>query len=215
MAFQAMLQRSPHADRFSRADLGGGAMLDMGCYLIQFVALFLPRMGNGADDFVVKAVGAVEAGVDLDVAFTLSTSNATASLGTSLKRASDFALEIYCEHGKVTLASPANCPTQASFTRYTDARQAAKLPLPCCGQPTEEARSFSHPLPRYPSKLESYRAYPNGMGFVYVASAVERCLYLGGCVELDELTTAEQRLIVQLTGAVHAQLGLYQGVTGL
>jgi predicted dehydrogenase len=24
MAFQAMLQRSPHADRFVRADLGGG-----------------------------------------------------------------------------------------------------------------------------------------------------------------------------------------------
>jgi hypothetical protein len=190
-------------------------MLDMGCYLVQFLVLFLPHTGDGVDDFAVKADGSVEGGVDLDVAFTLSTPNATASLGTSLKRASDFTLEIYCEHGKIALASPANCPTQATATRYADARQAVKLPIPCCGQPTEEVRSFSHALPRYPTKLESSHAYPNGMGFVYVAPAVERCLYLGGCFELDELTMAEQRLIVQLTGMVHSQLGIYQGVTGM
>mmetsp|Transcript_7010 Transcript_7010/g.18297 ORF Transcript_7010/g.18297 Transcript_7010/m.18297 type:complete len:480 (+) Transcript_7010:98-1537(+) len=214
LAFQAMTS-SPAGDRFFKRALGGGAVLDMGCYLVQFAANFLPQPHptedvDSAASFAVSAVGRVEDGVDLDVAFTIATERGSASFGTSLTRASDFALQIYCEHGKVSLASPANCPVEASYTFYADAMEDPNQPTPCCGQPELETRRFAQPLPAYPTSLLAHRAYPNGMGFVYVASAFERCLYTPGCTELPELSTSQQRLIEQLTAKVLGELGIYQ-----
>lgn len=213
MAFQAV--RPPGGDRFTLPALGGGAMLDMGCYLVQFGALWLSPRGSaapspwGAHNFTVRALGQVEGGVDMEAAFLLSAGNASASFGTSLKRASDFALSIYCEYGKLELAGPANCPARASYALFQDARQKREPPTPCCGQPVVEERSFVQPLPSYPPALLPRRGYPNGMGFAYVAAALERCLYTPGCRELDELPMGQQRLIVELTAAVLAELGVY------
>jgi hypothetical protein len=209
------MQRSPYGDRFAKLELGGGAMLDMGCYLVQFAALFLPRADDTVSNITVHATGSVLNGVDTDVAFTISTPNASASYGTSIKRASDFALSIFCEHGKLSIRSPANCPVSAEYVLYADARLDKTQPVPCCGQMELERREFAYPLPMYPALLAPMRGYPNGMGFVYVASAFERCLYTPSCTELHELPMSEQRLIVRLTTKVFDQLSIYQGVTGM
>jgi len=218
MAFQAV--RVPGGDRFSLASLGGGAMLDMGCYLVQFAALFLPQPvgGNAPGDargFDVRALGQVEGGVDTDVAFVVAAGGASASFGTSLRRSSNFALSIYCAHGKIEIDGPANCPVRASYALYDDAASKREPPVPCCGQPLLEQRSFVQPLPTFPPRLLARRGYPNGMGFAYAASAFERCLYTDGCRSLDELPTAEQQLIVDLTAEVFAHIGIYQNVSGM
>lgn len=230
MGFQAV--RSQHGDRFSLASLGGGAMLDMGCYLVQFAILFLSQLGGGApaagvaaarsvDDFTVKAFGLIEGGVDKDVSFIIaakapngSVAARSASYGTSLLRSSDFSLSIYCQHGKVELSGPANCPAHASYALFADAAAQDEPPVPCCGQPLLEERSFVQPLPVYPPALLGRRGYPNGMGFAYVASAFERCMYTPGCRELDELPMVEQRLIVELTAKVLRELGIYEEELG-
>lgn len=212
MAFQAV-RASPGGDRFMRADLGGGALLDMGCYLVHFAAQFLQGKQSieryGYDDFTVKASGSVERGIDMETAFVISNGLAGAAFGTSLDRASDFTLKVYCTHGVVTLNSPANCPTSASYTRYVDATGHNETPVPCCGQPLVTHWEFEKPLPKFPARFLP-QAYPNGMGFVYSASAVERCLYTPGCTELAEMPLDEQMLVVNLTAEVARQVGIFQ-----
>jgi len=175
MAFQVM-RAAPDRDRFLRADLGGGAVLDMGCYLVQFAAMFLE--GNtsvgpsGYTSFEVKASGTVRSGVDVEAAFIMSNGRAGAAFGTSITRASDFALKVYCEHGVVEIKPPANCPSAASYIRYEDSA-VGETPVPCCAQPLVSSYEFYRPLPVVPRGLPMER-YPNGMGFVCAAGTPAR-----------------------------------------
>jgi len=212
MAFQAV-RASPGGDRFMRSDLGGGALLDMGCYLVQFATLFLAGdhsvAGPGHDGFNVKASGDVVDGIDMETAFVITNGPAAAAFGTSLNRASDFTVKVYCTHGMVTLQTPANCPTYASYHLFTDATGHNETPVPCCGQRLVARWEFEKELPKTPAKFLP-PAYPNGMGFVYSASAVERCLYTPGCTELEEMPLAQQMLIVNITAEVARQVGIFQ-----
>lgn len=211
MAFQ-LFAASPARDRFVRSDLGGGAMLDIGSYLVQFATLFLDATPDHA--WTVHAVGAAVDGVDMDTTFMISAGNATASFGTSLLRASDFKVQVFCEHGVVVMDAPANCPASASFVAYEDASTSQTVPVPCCAQPQVASQSFAQALPPRPPHAPP-AFYPNGQGFAYVIAAVEQCLATPGCLELDELTLEHQLRIVRITEEVLRAVGVYRHTPGM
>eukprot|EP00965_Chrysotila_dentata_P213006 6187381-Pleurochrysis_carterae.AAC.1 len=101
-AFQAVrtrLARDFERDRFFNQKLGGGAMLDMGCYLVMVATTFLATsegvVDNNVSNWSVLATGAAERGVDTDAALLISRPTGTSGLfGTSLKRSSDFDVQI-------------------------------------------------------------------------------------------------------------------------
>jgi len=92
------------ADRFWRADLGGGALLDLGVYVITFAHMFLA----GAGEVTVSSVlGRVRAdGVDTRALVTLAAGEATAQVATSIDHNVVPAASIAGTSGFITVDMP-------------------------------------------------------------------------------------------------------------
>lgn len=101
--------------------------------------------------------------------------------------------------------TPANCPTNASYSIFQDADKQPQTPIPCCGQPTITAKEFFAPLPPYPQEYGDPQ-YPRGTGFVYVIEAVERCLE-DGCTEMTEFSLDEQLEVAKLSDKILRHIG--------
>lgn len=101
--------------------------------------------------------------------------------------------------------TPGNCPTNASYSIFQDARTQTQTPIPCCGQPVITAKEFYAPLPPYPKEYGDPQ-YPRGTGFVYVIEEVERCLE-DGCTELPDFLLDDQLEIVKLSDGILKQIG--------
>jgi len=154
-------------------------------------------------------------GVDVESAFVINRANgAHALMGTSLKRASDFSVQVMGAHGVLHIAGPANCPLSARYSVFEDAGAVSEPPTPCCGMPENYSATFSRQLPTFPSSIASTPRYPHAMGFVYVAAAFERCIYRDDCHELRELPTDEQVFISRLTEKVLKGIGVFKHIGG-
>ncbi|KAL1528218.1 hypothetical protein AB1Y20_009577 [Prymnesium parvum] len=220
MAFQAVRHHDGALDRFFNASLLGGATLDMGSYLCMYASTFLDASleveDYALDNWSVQAEGVVEGGVDTETAFLIGhVGGAHAAMGTSLKRASDFAVRVMGTHGMVHILGVAISPLAAEVTVYADASLRTESPRPCCGMPLVSTTSFKSVLPPYPAWTGESEQYPHAMGMVYVAAAFEECMYDPDCTELPELPLEEQRLLVQLAWKVLDRVGVYKGVQGV
>jgi predicted dehydrogenase len=98
---------SHYFDRFFDHKLGGGTLLDLGCYMVQYATLLSPH-----DTFpTITSQGTIVNQVDLDVSTILTWSeNFKATFSISFQRSSPFTLDIIGTHGIVQIKEPANCP---------------------------------------------------------------------------------------------------------
>ena len=189
MGFQAV---SDPFDRFLNKKLGGGATLDMGCYLVQSMLMFmgedeylkqayqsqldsnmlLPRMPQRVTAFGDLA----PTGVDIEVAAVVQVLDKRGVFAASMQRGgSPFNFEVLAEHGSVTLAAPANCPASASLTILEDANYPEPhVVKPCCGQPSIEQTNIKFELPPLPAHLEPQ--YPGTLGFSFMIFDIQNFL---------------------------------------
>ena len=92
------------ADRFWRADLGGGALLDLGVYVITFAHMFLADAGEVT---VSSVLGRVRAdGVDTRALVTLAAGEAAAQVATSIDHNVVPAASIAGTSGFITVDMP-------------------------------------------------------------------------------------------------------------
>jgi predicted dehydrogenase len=102
----------PPTDRLMAPELGGGALLDMGIYVLTFAWLFL-----GEPDQVAAVATMAPSGVDLDVAISLGyPSGAVASLSSTMTAWSPRTASIATDVGRMDLGDAFHHPTLATWT---------------------------------------------------------------------------------------------------
>ena len=118
----------PPTDRLLDPALGGGALLDMGVYVLTFAQLFL-----GEPSTVRAAASLSEAGVDLDVALALGyPTGAVASLTTTMTAVSPRSASIATDLGRMDIEAPFHHPTRVTWTGEDEA-QVRTLEAPLIG----------------------------------------------------------------------------------
>jgi len=206
MGFQAVTN---YQDRWLSAELGGGSLMDMGCYLLHFLVMMTNEqkgVNASAKISIDNAVGRLDPNtkVDVDTSYTAQYNGVVGRFGTSIIRASPFTVQIMGTQGMITIESPANCPTEASLVAFWDASRTSFMPYPCCVQPLAESRDFSEDLPPYPRQFFPQQ-YPRGTGFVYIIEAVTECLR-AGCKELPDVPQSTALKIQQAVDAIRSKL---------
>lgn len=103
---------APRTDRLLAPELGGGALLDMGVYVLTFAHLFL------GDPEKVEAVAELSpSGVDLNLALSLGwTSGAVAALTATMTAWSPRSASIATDRGRIDLYDGFHHPTEARWT---------------------------------------------------------------------------------------------------
>lgn len=198
--------------------LGGGASLLTGPYPIAAALLFYP----GATPDQIKVVGQVDetTGVDLQACISMSfppTSNVAPAVddtnteentpklpGTGV---TNLSYGMLCESveettvvgtkGRLTIQSPAHCPTKLVVTLKGDGRGAA------VGQMV-----YEYPLPVDTEAIAAAGGYyyPNSAGFCYEAAAVARCI-AAGKLEAPQYRLDETLKVMKILEQTRLQLG--------
>ena len=103
---------APETDRLLAPELGGGALLDMGVYVLTFAHLFL------GDPEKVEAVAELsETGVDLNLALSLGwAGGAVAALSATMTAWSPRSASIATDRGRIDLYDGFHHPTEARWT---------------------------------------------------------------------------------------------------
>mmetsp|Transcript_6848 Transcript_6848/g.16813 ORF Transcript_6848/g.16813 Transcript_6848/m.16813 type:complete len:464 (-) Transcript_6848:25-1416(-) len=229
MGFQTVRN---YQDRWLKKGAGGGATMDMGCYLLQFLVMLteenktasrLSSMYKGMDAYVtgnktdlgfskgdmIHILGAFgltdpTTKVDIDSSVVVEYKGVQGRFGSSLIRSSPFTVDILGTLGTISIGSPANCPTEATLTAFEDSTKRSAMPFPCCVQPLKESRQFSQELPVYPREYFPQQ-YPRGTGFTYMIGAVEECLHFG-CLELPDVPQITALKVQAATDAIRRRL---------
>jgi len=207
-------------DRFLNRTQGGGAMLDLGCYLVNVADMVNPTKDA---PYQLQATAqrtymGVKYGVDTELSFALnwkkSSSNKTTETPflmtgqASFRRPSSFEIEIDATHGRLVIHSPANAATAATVYKYAPFG------------PMKEREYVRSELPTFD---ESFGAeeYPRGAGFIYIIQDIEKCMYKEGipgsktdrdqpgCLELEPLTMQDQLNTAQMTDLILQNTGYF------
>ena len=198
--------------------LGGGASLLTGPYPIAAATLFYP--GTTPDQ--IKVVGQVDeaTGVDLQACISMSfpaTGDVAPVMDTDNKEEStpklpgagvaNLSYGLLCESveettivgtkGRMSIKSPAHCPTQLVVTLKADGRGAAAGEL-----------VYDYPLPEDTEAIKAAGGYfyPNSAGFCYEAAAVARCI-AAGKLEAPQYTLSETLVAMKILEQTRIQLG--------
>lgn len=98
--FDAMIQKSEAEFRWNPA-LGGGALMDLGCYCIHWIRTF-----SGAEPEVRRARMEIEDGVDVTTEAHLTLNGVEAVVHTSMRRPRQALLRLEGEHGSLLIENP-------------------------------------------------------------------------------------------------------------
>jgi len=185
----------PDSRMFDRS-LGGGGLLDIGCYTIDAATIAFENRPLTA----VLAQGEIgETGVDhagnLVLSYGASSTGAgkgSASLLYSLRANTLEQTMIYGTQGHIQIHPPAHCPSRLTVTRKNDGEK-----------PHIEVLEF--PLPEM-DENESYN-YPNQQGFCYQITAVQECI-AAGLLESPEYTHAEMLQNASVLELAAHQMGM-------
>ena len=203
---------------FYNRKLGGGASLLTGPYPIAAATLFYPGMTPDQ----IKVVGQVDAatGVDLQACISVSfppTSDVAPAIDAENREEStpklpgagvaNLSYGLLCEtaeettivgtKGRMTIKSPAHCPTRLVVTLKGDGRGTAAGEF-----------VYDYPLPEDTEaiKVAGGYFYPNSAGFCYEAAAVARCI-AAGKVEAPQYTLSETLVAMKILEQARIQLG--------
>lgn len=193
LGFQAVYNDSDYYDRFFNPQLGGGAMNDLGGYLISYFLEF----SRSPLIPLVRSEGEKVGDVDTAVSFLLGKSGV---FSVSILRDSSFDVQLLGSHGIIDFKASAIAPSTIDLTVRVDAnsRNASLIPFPCCAQPLAFIQKFHYSLPN----SSGFRCYPGTAGFLYMVQSIEDCFSKGGCQQLPGLTDDDQILISKITDQV-------------
>ncbi|XP_069673551.1 trans-1,2-dihydrobenzene-1,2-diol dehydrogenase-like [Periplaneta americana] len=166
-------------DRIKQKDLGGGAIMDMGVYCLQFAVMVF---GARLPDHIVALGHLNSQGVDSDAAAILNYNDgktATLSINTNV-----------------------SLPNEAIVL---GTKGSAKVPYPFWS-PSEVVildKTIQLPLPKTSHKFN----YLNSIGLVYEANEVRDCLKKG-LLESPKMTHKESMVISELEDILRKQVGV-------
>lgn len=170
--------------------MAGGALLDIGCYMVQAGTWVF---GAAVPEQISCSGRVSESGVDLDGALSLAwAGKGSGSFLYSLTANTPEITTVLCERGLVRLHNPGHTPT-----RITVATEVSR------GVYEEEVHDFA--LPEAPDGLSAKR--PIYMGMLYEVQAVERCI-ADGLLECPELPLDESLAIASVMETCRKQLGV-------
>ncbi|XP_016527024.1 uncharacterized protein LOC103138111 isoform X6 [Poecilia formosa] len=168
-----------HVPRSVQKDLGGGALLDLGIYCLQFISMVY----NGEKPESIQASGiCLETGVDESVAVILQYSKNrmatfTCSAGVQLHSEAFIA----GTKGKIQVPSPMWCPTSLVVN--------------------EKVTQYPVPEPSLPLN------FTNSTGMRYEAEEVRQCL-LKGLKESPVMPHADSLLLAEMEDEIRQQVGV-------
>ncbi|XP_061567223.1 dihydrodiol dehydrogenase, tandem duplicate 1 [Cololabis saira] len=171
-----------HIPRSVQKELGGGALLDIGVYCLQFVLMVF----DGERPESIQATGALlDSGVDESVVVVMKFSRSRMAVCTfSIAARLPNDAVISGTKGSVEVRGPMHCPT----TLVLNGKKAEyPLPEPCL------------PL-----------NFTNSTGLRYEAEEVRRCL-LGGLKESPRMPLADSVLLTELMDEIRKQVGVVFG----
>ncbi|XP_076450766.1 trans-1,2-dihydrobenzene-1,2-diol dehydrogenase-like isoform X2 [Babylonia areolata] len=166
--------------RLTKKELGGGGLMDLGCYLVQFANLVFSEPPQST-----TVVGQLnEDGVDKCGTLLLKyTGGSMAVLMYSIDSANGHnSLTLYGSKGNLQLEEPFHCPTKITL-------------------PSEEMQEF--PLPDSPYTFN----FVNSQGFIYEACCVRDCLKKG-LLECPRMPHADSISIMTILEEAQRQLGI-------
>lgn len=112
-SFGFRVKKIRHTSRLFNKNLGGGSILDLGCYPVSFFNLFSDK--NNKLQFIDSKIEFLDTGVDVDAKINLKLGSSIDLVGhVSLKKNLDNICKIYCEKGSIKIPSPW-LPSQKSF----------------------------------------------------------------------------------------------------
>uniref|UniRef100_A0A3B3UPP7 Trans-1,2-dihydrobenzene-1,2-diol dehydrogenase n=2 Tax=Poecilia latipinna TaxID=48699 RepID=A0A3B3UPP7_9TELE len=168
-----------HVPRSVQKDLGGGALLDLGIYCLQFISMVY----NGEKPESIQASGiCLETGVDESVAVILKYSKnrmATFTCSAGVQLPNDAI--IAGTKGKIQVPSPMWCPTSLVVN--------------------EKETQYPVPEPHLPLN------FTNSTGMCYEAEEVRQCL-LKGLKESPVMPHADSLLLAEMEDEIRRQVGV-------
>jgi dihydrodiol dehydrogenase / D-xylose 1-dehydrogenase (NADP) len=189
-----------HHDRFWNKTVGGGGLLDIGCYLIQYGTM----LNNGSYPDIVQAAGTLnEYGVDIDVSTVLywKQNKALATFTFGLERTGTFSGIIFGTQGRIEINGAVNCPSSITVYKNSDG-YGTVIPLH-----EGVAENLNWDKPSFPTAQYGPGKYPEVSGFVYTIGAVETALREGRKF-LDETPQIEQLVVVKIADEIRRQIGV-------
>jgi len=180
----------PTNPRFWHPLMAGGAMLDIGIYLVQLTTMvFGPTM----PDQMASTARLSDTGVDIEGSVSMVYKDrGMASLVTTLAANTPEQSLVICEKGHVRIFGPAHCPTQI-LVAFEEGR----------GKFREETHTFD--LPACPEGFSMN--YTNSEGLMYQVQEVEKCLQ-DGLLESPKYSHEESLVIVRIMDAYRKQVGV-------
>jgi len=185
----------PDSDMYSVPKGGGGAWY-VGPYVVSAATMAF----NGEKPTVISAAGLVDdkTGVDLSAACCLQFgAKGLATLNYSLQAESLEETRIVGNTGRITINAPSHCPEAITVTKKLEGR----------GNVSSEVMEF--PLPELPECITSSGGfvYPNSMGFMYEAMAVQDYIRKG-VTESPEYTHEEMITGMEILCRIRDQVGV-------
>ena len=188
------------SSRMFNKSLGGGGLLDIGCYTIDAATCAF----SGQNPASILASGRLgDTGVDVSGNLIVDYSDGgSASLLYSLCAQTEETTTIWGTHGSIKLHSPAHCPSMLTVQRRVTAQRTG----------TTETETLEFPLPLVQDGCR-YN-YPNQQGLSYQIQAVEDLLS-GSPIdvyECPEYTHAEMLTNAATLEAARLQMGyMFEG----
>jgi len=176
--------------RLWHLDQAGGAMLDIGVYLVQAAVMVF---GTSAPSKIQCTGKVLDAGMDSEGSLLLTwAEKGTASLFCTLTVNTPEELLIVCTGGHIRVAGPAHCPQQLTVSKEQ-------------GRGKFSSETFNFDLPKCPEGLSLN--FPNSEGFLYQAQAVEKAIE-DGLQECVEYNLDESLAVVRIMDEYRKQLGV-------
>lgn len=223
-------------DRFLNRTLGGGAMLDLGCYLVNIAVMVAgTSYANGPVDIVSTGettIDGIDYGVDTEAAFAVrwgrqppGKSKATSFVKKQAQQASANAEPVsMVMSGQVSFRRPSSFEVEIAGSHgrvaiHTPANAPHSLTISRYRPygPIESVDEVTSSRLEFDDTYGPER-YPGGGGFVHVIRAVEQCMkdkgipgqVQDGCLELKELPMEEQLTTVSITDDILRKIGYWK-----
>jgi len=170
--------------------LAGGAMLDIGIYLVQLATMIF---GNVEPEMKCTAILSNE-NVDQEGSLSLTWKDkGSASLLFTLRATTPENTVIMGDQGFLRIHGPAHCPTRMTVSKASGDR----------GEFLEE--DFNFPLPKLKAGLSVN--YPASEGMLYQVLAAEKCIQ-GGQLECSEYGLDESLAVMKIMDSYRQQVGV-------